>query len=1051
MRRLLALTCFALLAVMAFHIAETRAFGIYYISFSTGSNSNPGTKASPWKTHPFMKNTVTACSGTGSGPSYSPTAGDQFIFMGGDSWPPQCFGMTITSGGTSGAQNSYTTCGGQSTAPTVCGGATWPSTGWTRPKFDMAGNVVSTAAGFQVIYAANPGPQYVTFDNIEILNQGIGGLSSPISSNSGNQCAIGFGNTNSVDYAVGTIVENVYIHAAVTSLYTGTKLGTGQYPGSGYCASGIDGIEIVQNSELNGEDSSNGGTTPTASGAWAFFEGGVLDARVVQFTKIHGTISGCDQLPKRSSPAYSCHDNELYHMGNAGESDTSVGIHGHVVFDNQTASDWPSPDVYNNRIHDNNTGLNVRVNSIANVYNNVITDNGNNVPLYVQCWRRFLAPPNNTPCPTGDTVNIYNNTMTPFGSGACLNSTGTMGIVNAQNNICIGGGGLGTVTAATNNFSNNKNMGTAEANSFGFTAARLYAPSSSDSAVVGTGLNLTAIATGDLAALMQDPEGTAWYGGTAQARLANTGTGTCGGTPSVATPCWTMGAFTWPIGSSGTPSPIDSFSPASLTFATQTTGTSSSPQTVTLTNTGTASDAISGFSFVGANASQFSETTDCPSALSAGASCHINVTFSPTTAGSLTASLSVTDTVNPTGAAVVSLSGTGQAPGLWSHVSSSTAPGKTVSGTTCSVTLASTPASGSTTTFEVVAKNSNNTAAGAATVQDGSSNSFTSTPGSPSANATGEGQVSIFYLLNTPGGASPTITATFGATVDEIGCWAQNEQVASGYNAVFDANVAGTGTGTAINTPSFTPALAQEHVVVASTTAFAIVAVGSPWTDSDNIYEPTTGAPFGFVDGWVENQTSAVNPNMTNSTSVGWSALNRRDQSGRRRLDADDHESVRNFRKRRRERNDHRNQLRKHARHINRTNQQHVDDVRNVDRGIACLHDPDSGDHWRNQRHDDGRDKQQRDVYRDAEYFELVRYVRASLDNRHRHRNRIRVVAGNIYAHVQRDGGDSNGMERFEHKHDRSGDGDHGKRDRHSGRQRFERDRLHRDAEHLVA
>jgi FG-GAP-like repeat len=100
-------------------------------------------------------------------------------------------------------------------------------------------------------------------------------------------------------------------------------------------------------------------------------------------------------------------------------------------------------------------------------------------------------------------------------------------------------------------------------------------------------------------------------------------------------------------------------SPASLNFAPQAPGTSSSPQTITLTNIGTAALSISGISIGGTDASGFAETNDCSSALAVNSSCQIMVTSVPNAAGAQTAELSVADNLrgSPQMAALV---GTGQ-------------------------------------------------------------------------------------------------------------------------------------------------------------------------------------------------------------------------------------------------------------------------------------------------------------------------------------------------------------------------------------------------------
>jgi hypothetical protein len=101
------------------------------------------------------------------------------------------------------------------------------------------------------------------------------------------------------------------------------------------------------------------------------------------------------------------------------------------------------------------------------------------------------------------------------------------------------------------------------------------------------------------------------------------------------------------IALSGTGVALDSttvsFSPPSLTFASQALGTTSASQTVTLTNTGTTALAITAVKVTGADASSFAFSSSCGPGIAAGASCTIHGHFAPTAAGTLTAAISVTD------------------------------------------------------------------------------------------------------------------------------------------------------------------------------------------------------------------------------------------------------------------------------------------------------------------------------------------------------------------------------------------------------------------------
>jgi hypothetical protein len=89
------------------------------------------------------------------------------------------------------------------------------------------------------------------------------------------------------------------------------------------------------------------------------------------------------------------------------------------------------------------------------------------------------------------------------------------------------------------------------------------------------------------------------------------------------------------------PAPGISLSSTSVSFSDQQVSTTSAARSVTLTNSGTAALTISGITVGGSNASNFAQTNTCGSSLAANASCTINVTFTPSAAGSRTASISI--------------------------------------------------------------------------------------------------------------------------------------------------------------------------------------------------------------------------------------------------------------------------------------------------------------------------------------------------------------------------------------------------------------------------
>jgi len=102
--------------------------------------------------------------------------------------------------------------------------------------------------------------------------------------------------------------------------------------------------------------------------------------------------------------------------------------------------------------------------------------------------------------------------------------------------------------------------------------------------------------------------------------------------------------------------------PANLKFGNFAIGASSPPQSTTLTNTGNSNLSIKGITITGTDAADFivSPTNPCGTTVASGATCNISVVFKPKTAGSRTATLSITDTSTDS-PQQVSLSGTGRA------------------------------------------------------------------------------------------------------------------------------------------------------------------------------------------------------------------------------------------------------------------------------------------------------------------------------------------------------------------------------------------------------
>ena len=114
--------------------------------------------------------------------------------------------------------------------------------------------------------------------------------------------------------------------------------------------------------------------------------------------------------------------------------------------------------------------------------------------------------------------------------------------------------------------------------------------------------------------------------------------------------CWTSGIQLTSV----------SAQPDSLTFASQTVGTASNAQTITLTNSGGIALAVSSISA----STSFRETDNCVNvALNANASCAIQVTFTPGKAGSIAGQLTIDANVAG-GQISIPVSGAGLSTGL---------------------------------------------------------------------------------------------------------------------------------------------------------------------------------------------------------------------------------------------------------------------------------------------------------------------------------------------------------------------------------------------------
>jgi hypothetical protein len=130
---------------------------------------------------------------------------------------------------------------------------------------------------------------------------------------------------------------------------------------------------------------------------------------------------------------------------------------------------------------------------------------------------------------------------------------------------------------------------------------------------------------------------------------------------------------------------VVSLTPASLAFPSVLVGTSAASKTTTLANNGNAALAISSIQAAG----DYAQTNNCPSSLSAGSSCSINVTFNPKASGSRSGTVTISDSVvgSPQ---IVGLSGAG----LDFSLSASSSSATVTAGTAATYTLTVAPLGG---------------------------------------------------------------------------------------------------------------------------------------------------------------------------------------------------------------------------------------------------------------------------------------------------------------------------------------------------------------------
>ncbi len=271
--------------------------------------------------------------------------------------------------------------------------------------------------------------------------------------------------------------------------------------------------------------------------------------------------------------------------------------------------------------------------------------------------------------------------------------------------------------------------------------------------------------------------------------------------------------------------------PASLTFGSQVVNSTSPADTVTLTNTGNTSLSLASVSVTG----NFAQTNKCGKSLAAGASCTVNVTFTPTAVGSPTGTLSFSDNA-PASPQVVHLYGTGVAAGTLAANPTSVSFGTVTVGQTGSATLTLTNSSGESVTVSSVSTS------GAGLGLSGISTPLTLAPGqSSSFSATvtpaSSGSISgTIYLTNNSSTTSIAIpvagTAVAAVEAPQVVLeWSASNSAVIGYNA-YRGTVSGGPYTKLTASPVAQSSYTDQTVQAGDTYFYVVTAVGTNGTES---------------------------------------------------------------------------------------------------------------------------------------------------------------------------------------------------------------------------
>src|SRR5208337_2297630 len=818
----------------------------YYIA-ANGNDSNSGTsESSPWLHAPGMYSTCSGNCATVQTAVYSNGSGYGFIFRGGDTWHEGNSSASPYTGGSWLINNGpiSQTIHGSSGSPVYFGVDTaWYNSGvcgssWCRPILN-ADNPPSTSQtlssctypGGTDIDMINVGAgSYTILDNFEMLGLCHAGLGQNYA-NGGNAYIMENGLRGPMYYR--NLYMHGWTHVAYAPGYTLTP-SSSNCPSTGVCFGTLmiyglyssPGAEHISHIVADGSDSDFEGA--------GFCYCGLYD---VAYSYIGNTMEIIN------TNLHIFHDNLYEYFYENGHGDMLYGFGGeggtvNVMYNNVFRHLELPP------AGSNSAGIQFySAGGTDYFFNNVMYD----IPQSMNAELGSYCGATPGTCNAG-TLNIFNNTIQtqtgdtpihcqPVGSTSTTNVANNHVITQASsivNSACGSGGNA--ITQTTNLLMNN-----AAATSKGYTASQsfAYSPTASNSPTVGTGTNEQSNCSALLSAASGDPTlvgaATACQNDTTYACSYNTSNHTmnCPARTSVSRPtsaAWNIGDYQYNGG------PSISFATSPLAFGNVNLGANSSlPDQIT--NSGNANLVLGTpyYTITGTNAADFtisSSTCSNGGTVTPSSSCTPTVKFIPSVAGAESAVL----TINGNAVGTVTLTGNGVAVSASMMINPGPGTGAFVQAFYCSGNANVTSLSGAACTF-ASAMNLNDSilcsigwfggAGSISSITDTAGNSY----GSAILTQTLSGFGTVKGYLASPIAAA---VAGNGLTVNWTGGTVSYPSAKcaeyTGPTPVDVTSLAATGTGTAESAGPISTAFSNDLLVMVTTSANNLTAVGSGYT-----------------------------------------------------------------------------------------------------------------------------------------------------------------------------------------------------------------------------